>query len=356
MTFLASYVRMLATLWYMTQDPGRQGWGEPSWQDQPASAPPEYTMPAQAPEGQPPYNPDYGPPTESGQQFTINPDYGQQAYPQPDYDQSGYAQQPAYGQPDYGQPPYSSPPTQQISGPPGYPPDSGMPAPGYGAMPPAPEKGGNAGLITIIVVVAVLLLCVGGGGSIAAVYFFNRDDAKPTTSPTAQPTNSPTAAPSAGLVALSELSKPTYQIGAETYTRTGEDESKDCGTSVSDSAQAVVQKAGCLQTLSVTVVNETRKCAVTAGILELPSESAAETVSSDVSGGSAGSFIPRRHGVAAEGTRSSTWWFWRKPYKTYVIFASGNWLDGREVADSDPTISACDKDMLGYMEDVLSAR
>src|ERR1044072_1599574 len=75
-----------------------------------------------------------------------------------------------------------------------------------------------------------------------------------------------------------------------------------------------------------------------------------------IKGSTAGSFVPRRHNVAAEGqSGKKDWWFCRKAYGHWLVFSSGAYTSGKK-AEKDPVIDTCSQDFLYYVIDALDKR
>jgi hypothetical protein len=160
-------------------------------------------------------------------------------------------------------------------------------------------------------------------------------------------------------VTVGELSAATYTGSSGTFAKTGDDSSQDCATSVDQTAGVLIKSLGCTQTVSITAVNAGKDCVVTFGVLNMPNQAAADQVVNGMSGGKRGSFVPRRHENPAEGQAggdASTWWFLMQTYGHYVTYASGAYSKGTKVADRDPTMVACDTDMLRAVQSRLDAR
>jgi hypothetical protein len=120
-----------------------------------------------------------------------------------------------------------------------------------------------------------------------------------------------------------------------------------------------VTKLGCSQAVSVTAVNTSKGCVVTFGALNMPDQVAAGKLVEGMRDGKRGSFVPRRHSEPAEGAAGgpqSTWWFLMQPHGHWVTFATAAYASGKKVAGRDPTIIACDTEMLREVQHRLDAR
>jgi hypothetical protein len=98
---------------------------------------------------------------------------------------------------------------------------------------------------------------------------------------------------------------------------------------------------------------------VTFGILNMPDANSARRVIDGMRGGTLGSFVPKHHGASAEGTAGkgqSTWWFITRPDGHFVTFATGAYASGDRVVNRDPTMVACDNDMLKVVHERLASR
>jgi len=393
----------------MTNDPGRPGWEQPPTPEEPAYGQPQYGgQPQYEHPQQYPGQPQYGgqPQYEQPQQYPGQPQYSQPEYPQ-QYGQTQQYEQAPYGQP-YGQP--QQPEYPQQYGQPEYPQQYGQPEypEPYGAaatqqfaaplahlmddpygnqyhQPPHPPKKGRSGLIALLAGAAILLVC-GGGGIAGAAYFSGDSDGDKNAAGNSRPVNdaSASAAPSEPAptatdgpatgsddktlsrqtdpspVTVSELRSSTYSGSTGTFTRTGHDSETDCAGAVDKNAGPLVNGLGCTQAVSITAANEKKGCVVTFGILNMPDTRSAERVVDGMRDGTLGSFVPRRHDNPAEGKagdpQTGTWWFVMKPYGHYVTFATGSYFDGKRVVNRDPTMLACDNDLLNIVHERLSAR
>src|SRR5215211_2782057 len=387
--------------------PPQQHYGQQQWEQ-----PQQYD-----PYGQPGYgqNPPYGqtqqwdqtpqydqtPRHDQTQQYGQTPQYeqtqqygGQQygQYPQQDHygsahQQQGYGQpengQPEYGQPEYGQPQYApseyGPATQQFT--PVADPYGGDRS-NYPAQYPPPKKKGKGGLIALGIGALVLVLCAGGG--IAGGLYLSSSDgdddpstgskpvraasANPTPSDGTEPTepgtpggeklNSRTTDPEP--VTVAELRATSYEGVTGTFVRTGSDNETDCAEAVDKSAGQLINGLGCTQSVTVTAVNKEKGCVVTFGVLNMPDSAAAEKVIDGMRDGTLGSFVPRRHDSPQEGQAgdptTGSWWFLMKSQGHYVTFASGAYADGKRVENRDPTMVACDTDMLDGVSKRIAKR
>jgi cytoskeletal protein RodZ len=231
--------------------------------------------------------------------------------------------------------------------------------------------------ILIGVIVLVLVAAALGG----FLFFRNRSDdtttAQPKASNTPQSSSAPTSAaptPSTGAsnsagdklasrstdpkpLALTELSKPTYNLSTSgAYTRSGQDQGADCAKSVDGAAVALVAKLKCSQVTSVTAVNAKTGCVDTFGALNFPDATTASQAEAAIKGGKAGSFVPRRHNVAAEGQAGrKDWWFYRKAYGHWLVFSTGAYASGK-VAAKDKVIDTCAQDFLYSVIETLDKR
>ncbi len=159
---------------------------------------------------------------------------------------------------------------------------------------------------------------------------------------------------------MAELSAASYSGTSGTFSRTGTDYESDCAETVDKSAGPLINGLGCNQAVSITAVNAAKGCVVTFGVLNMPDNKSAERVIDGMLDGTLGSFVPRRHDVTAEGQAgegaNSTWWFVMQPYGHYVTFASGAYANGDRVVTRDPTMVACDNDMLKVSPERLDKR
>ena len=117
-----------------------------------------------------------------------------------------------------------------------------------------------------------------------------------------------------------------------------------------------MKKLKCTEVTSVTAVNTATSCAVTFGALNFPDAATAAQAETAIKGSTAGSFVPRRHNVAAEGqSGKKDWWFYRKAYGHWLVFSSGAYTSGKK-AEKDPVIDTCSQDFLYYVIDALDKR
>jgi hypothetical protein len=336
-------------------------------------------------------SPQYG----QTQQWDQSPQYGQTQqwdqygqYPQQDYHEPAY-QQPGYSQPEYAQPEYAqpdhAPATQQFAPVGGQqagdPYGSGRSS--YPTQYSPPKKKGKGALIGLGVGALVLVLC-GGGGIAGGLYLTGGSESdgnpstgsKPLSAASADPTPSEGAAPTESdtpdgerlnsrttdpePVTVSELRASSYEGVTGTFLRTGSDNETDCAEAVDKNAGQLINGLGCTQSVTVTAVNKDKGCVVTFGVLNMPDSSAAEKVIDGMRDGTVGSFIPRRHGSPHEGQagdpRTGSWWFLMKTQGHYVTFASGAYVDGKRVENRDPTMVACDTDMLDEVNKRIGKR
>jgi hypothetical protein len=371
------------------QQYGQQQWDQPQQYD-PYGQQPAYGQNPQYGQTQqwdqtPPYDRtqqwDQTPPYDQTQQYGVGQQYGQ--YPPQDYHDPVY-QQPGYAQPEYAQPEYA-PPTQQFAPVGGHPPgDPYGGGPGnYPAQYPPPKKKGKGGLIALGVGALVLVLC-GGGGIAGGLYLTGGTDgddkpstgSKPVSAASADPTPSESVAPTESdapdgeklnsrttdpePVTVAELRASSYEGVTGTFLRTGSDNETDCAEAVDKNAGQLINGLGCTQSVTVTAVNKDKGCVVTFGVLNMPDTSAAEKVIDGMRDGTVGSFIPRRHGSPHEGQAgdptTGSWWFLMKSQGHYVTFASGAYADGKRVENRDPTMVACDTDMLDEVSKRIGER
>jgi hypothetical protein len=258
---------------------------------------------------------------------------------------------------------------------------SGPSDPGNRRISPSEEPPNSRKRLFAVIAGAVVLVLVLAG---VGFYLFGRDDdskvttARPSASSapaSSSPSASTSASPSTSTtdaagklgsratdpqpLALTSLSQPTYTLSTSgSYARTGQDTDTNCGKAVDGAAVTTVVKLKCSQVTSVTAANAKTGCVVTFGALNFPDAATATQAETTIKGGTAGSFVPRRHAasVTAEGQAGrKDWWFYRKAYGHWLVFSTGAYTNGK-VAAKDKIIDTCSQDFLYYVIEVLDKR